>query len=71
MKRGSTGWHPAEGADRILASLEQIPGILATHGTYPVLRAQKPSARAAELRAGELAAGVELGPAWSRAIGSF
>ena len=41
-------------ADRILASLEQIPGILATHGTYPVLCAQKPTARAAELCAGEL-----------------
>jgi O-methyltransferase StaMB len=41
-------------ADRILASLEQIPGILATHGTYPVLSAQKPMAQTAELRAGEL-----------------
>jgi cyclopropane fatty-acyl-phospholipid synthase-like methyltransferase len=58
-------------ADRILASLEQIPGILATHGTYPVLRAQKPRARAAELCAGELAAGLELGPEWSRAPRRF
>jgi cyclopropane fatty-acyl-phospholipid synthase-like methyltransferase len=41
-------------ADHILASLEQIPGILATHGTYPVLCAQKPMARAAEPCAGEL-----------------
>lgn len=32
-------------ADRILAHFEQIPRILATHGTYPVLRAQKPRAR--------------------------
>ncbi len=41
-------------ADRILASLEQIPGILARHGTYPVLCAQKPMAQAAEPCAGEL-----------------
>ena len=50
-------------ADRILAHLEQIPDILATHGTYPVLRAQKPRARTAELFACELAAGDRLSSA--------
>ena len=29
-------------ANRILAQLEQIPAILATHGTYPALSAHKP-----------------------------
>jgi hypothetical protein len=36
-------------ADRILAQLELIPGILAARGSFPVLCAQKPpAARAAE-----------------------
>jgi len=59
-------------ADRILASLEQIPGILAMHGTYPVLRAQKPAARAAELC--ELASwplDLSLVRRDSRALGGF